>query len=82
MLDNTTFVCGNVAKCINSIAASGLNDIQLKAIRRAPKTCDKCKKTTLWLEQGALFDNIETKQVQRNGGRHNAKSHNNRYGSH
>lgn len=72
MLASAVFVCGNTRKCTNSIAETSLNPLQVKAIRRAPKTCTNCKQTTKWLEQQALFDNIETKQS--NGGRKNAKS--------
>lgn len=83
MQPKTIFVCGNVLKCTNSIAADGLNDVQLKAIRTWPKTCGDCTKSTQWIEQLALFDNIEQKpNTQRIGGRRNANNRNNGNGSH
>lgn len=79
----TVFVCGNVLKCTNSIASDALNDIQLKALRQWPKTCEACKKPTKWIEQQALFDIPPTiPPIQRNGGRSNAKTNKNSYGSH
>jgi hypothetical protein len=79
----TVFACGNVLKCVNSIATDALNDIQLKALRQLPKTCDKCKKTSRWIEQQALFDITPTiPPIQRNGGRQNAKTNKDSYRAH
>ena len=83
MQPKTIFVCGNVTKCANSIAADGLNDVQLKAIRLWPRTCSDCTKSTTWIEQLALFDNIEVKPKNtRIGGRRNANNRNSDYRSH
>lgn len=71
------FVCGNTEKCTNSISANGLNDIQLKALRMWPKTCDNCGKQTHWIEQLGLFENIETVPTQKRiGGRRHGKNNN------
>lgn len=73
----TVFACGNLTKCANTIAADGLNKVQLKALRLWPKTCSDCGKQTKWIEQLALFDNIQTQpQTQRIGGRKHGKNDN------
>ena len=83
MEPNIIFVCGNVTKCTNSIAADGINDVQLKAIRTRPMTCDDCTRSTQWIEQLALFNNIEVKpKTSRIGGRRNANNRNSNYRSH
>ena len=47
------FKCAN---CPYAIDASGLNKIQLKALRMWAKTCPKCGKMTHWIEQSSLLE--------------------------
>lgn len=67
----TVFECGN-DKCAYAIASNGLNELQLKALRRWKKTCPRCGKQTHWAEKIPLL-NTET-LAQANGGSGYAKN--------
>ncbi len=65
------FKCAN-PNCAYAIDSSGLNKIQLKALRMWAKTCPSCGKQTKWLEQASL---LETQiQSNDNGGSQNANT--------
>lgn len=62
-MPSDTFKCAN---CPYAIDATGLNKIQLEALRRWAKTCPKCGKMTHWIEQASLLET--PKQLKTNGG--------------
>lgn len=66
-MPESVFACGNVEKCSYSIASTGMNAIQLKALRMWPKTCPNCGKQTRWQEKIPLL-NTDTIKRQANGG--------------
>lgn len=49
------FKCGN-QKCTETIAISGLNDVQLEVLRRWAKTCPRCHQRTKWQETKPFLD--------------------------
>jgi len=67
------FECGN-PKCGNTIEAEGLNAVKLKALRRWPKYCDRCKQRTVWLEKLSMLSGIETKTIKKPNGGKNAQT--------
>lgn len=62
------FKCAN---CPYAIDASGLNKIQLKALRMWARTCPKCGQMTKWIEQASLLENENNIS---NGGSQNANT--------
>lgn len=62
------FECGNI-KCAETIAISGLNDIQLQVLRRWAKTCPRCQQRTKWQEKQPL---LNTEKIKVIGGSENA----------
>lgn len=71
-MPNGLFECGT-ANCSESIAAEGLNKIQLEVLRRWAKTCPRCHQRTKWQEKLPLLNTEQQKQVSI-GGITNAKS--------
>lgn len=69
-MPNGVFECGT-PKCHESIAISGLNDIQLQVLRRWAKTCPRCNQRTKWQEKQTLLKTETTKLI---GGSKNAVS--------
>lgn len=61
-------------KCGNTIESTGLNKIQLKALRMWPKTCNRCGKIGRWVEKLNMFNNLENAKINEKKGRpRNAK---------
>jgi ssDNA-binding Zn-finger/Zn-ribbon topoisomerase 1 len=72
-MPNDVFECPT-PKCGNTIAAEGLNKIQLQALRRWPKTCTRCGKIARWVEKLSMLSGVETKTIKKNGGSKNAQA--------
>lgn len=71
-MPNGVFECAT-ENCSESIAAEGLNKIQLEVLRRWAKTCPRCQQRTKWQEKLPLLNTEQQKQVSI-GGITNAKS--------
>lgn len=55
MPPETVYECAT-DKCANAIATEGLNRIQLEALRRWARTCERCKQRTIWQEKVLLLN--------------------------
>jgi len=63
---SSQFVCPN-NKCAYAIDSAGMNELQLKVLRRSAKVCPGCGVRSHFMEQTSL-PNIQTKTTSTNGG--------------